>query len=511
MPNAPSCLHQTIYEDDPNHEQSVSVASMERIAKWVYMKARKATMESKSTNNGPFSGVSIMDVAEDLRKGRTTCLEVTERSLSAAYKQASEINCFVSLDETGALESAALADEELSSGYDRGPLHGIPVGIKDIISTSGLKTEMGSKHFAGNVPNEDADVVASLRNAGAVVLGKTHAHEFAYGPTGDRALSGPAYNPHDVSRVTGGSSSGSAAAVAAGLVPAAIGTDTAGSVRIPASLCGVVGMRPTSGTVSRVGVFPLSETLDVVGPLAASVEDTAIVWRVLSSQPEHATGSSHKRPQPLYRNHLRSQPLRIGEAKCALTERVGARQREGIQMAIKALTQNDAVVTEIAIPEADESAQEHHAIQSAEAYSVHRARVRFSPDLFDPEILSQLVDASKVSGWQYVVALQMRDQLRKQLLSRLTEVDFLLMPTVPIDAPFISQRDLHGEGGWTSTRQALKSMTVPWSLMDFPAISIPAILSDGGLPCGIQLIGKPHQERELLAAAASLESFLKAM
>ncbi|ABM10419.1 MULTISPECIES: amidase [Paenarthrobacter] len=454
---------------------------------------------------GPFQSVSVTDLADNLRQGKVTSGELTERALNAAREFGPRINCFVTLDEKGARRAAEQADAELSSGCDRGPLHGVPVGVKDIISTAGLMTGMGSKHFAGHVPNTDAAVVTSLRSAGAVIIGKTHAHEFAYGPTGDIAVTGPALNPNDISRVTGGSSSGSAAAVAAGLLPIAIGTDTAGSVRIPASLCGVVGMRPTSGTVSPAGVFPLSRTLDVIGPMAGSVTDTALLWRAMVSRPDHTGVTGPWLPLRVPNSPTQSPLLRVGEVKCALTERVSYHQIEALQIAVSALVDSGAVTVEVPIPEVDECGRVHQAIQSAEAYALHQDRVESAPDLFDPEILRQLRAASEVSGWEYVLAMQTRDRLREQVLAKLSSIDLLVMPTVPIEAPLIGQRELQGENGWTSTREALKSMTVPWSLLDLPAINVPVVVNGAHMPCGVQLVGKPGCERQLLAAAAALE------
>lgn len=459
---------------------------------------------------GPFQGVSVSDLADRLRWGQMTCGELTERALSAAREFGPRINCFVTLDEKGARRAAEQADEELSSGYDRGPLHGIPVGVKDIISTAGLVTGMGSRHFEGHVPNTDAAVVTSLRSAGAVIIGKTHSHEFAYGPSGDNAVTGPARNPNDISRVPGGSSSGSAAAVAAGLLPIAIGTDTAGSIRIPASLCGVIGMRPTSGMVSTVGVFPLSRTLDVVGPMARSAIDTAILWRAIVSSPPNTGVTDPWLPLRVPKIPGQSPRLLVGEVKCALTERVSNHQMEALQKALSALVDSGAVTVEVPIPEVDECGRLHQAIQSAEAYAVHQDRVESAPDLFNPEILRQLRAASEVSGWEYVLALQTRIRLRNQVLAKLSSIDLLVMPTVPIEAPLIGQRELQGENGWTSTREALISMTVPWSVLDFPAISVPVVVHGVHMPCGVQLVGKPGYERRLLAAAAALELHLEA-
>lgn len=455
---------------------------------------------------GPFGDASVLEVAQRIRRRETTALEVTEQSLEAVNEYGTELNCFITVDPEGARRAARDADRELALGHDLGPLHGIPVGVKDLMATSGLRTTMGSRHFAHHVPDADADAVMLLRRSGAVILGKTHTHEFAFGPTGDRAFTGPALNPLDTSRITGGSSSGSAAAVAAGLVPIALGSDAAGSVRIPGALCGVVGLRPTAGLVSVEGGFPLSHSLDVVSPLARTVSDTAVAWWALSTK---TTQEGIRRPiwsPSLLPDPGRAAQLRISEVKCDLTERVASStQVEALQFAIETLTDSGASMSETCIPEVDECAQPHQNILFAEAYAIHETRVKSAPELFDPEILNQLSVASEVRGWEYVQAQQTRARLRCQALERLSVVDVLILPTVPIEAPLIGQRTLADKAGWTTVREALKSFTVPWSLLDLPAISVPVLVHGAKMPGSVQLVGKPGEEQKLLDTAAALE------
>ncbi|MEV0592890.1 amidase [Nonomuraea cavernae] len=213
-------------------------------------------------SSGPFAGRTVTELARDLRAGRTTSAELVELALDAIAELDPPLNAFVTVDADGARAAALRADGELAEGADRGPLHGVPVGVKDLIMVAGLPVTMGSRHFSGHVAEADAECVTRLRRAGAVIVGKTTTHEFAYGPTGDRSATGPSRNPHDPARMSGGSSGGSAAAVAAGMVPLTLGTDTGGSVRIPAALCGVAGFKPAYAAIPAGGVFPLSKTLD---------------------------------------------------------------------------------------------------------------------------------------------------------------------------------------------------------------------------------------------------------
>ncbi|MCZ2403175.1 amidase [Paenarthrobacter sp. Z7-10] len=498
---------------------------------------------------GPFGQVGIAEVAGRIRGGEITAVEITEQALAAAHGLGTELNCFVTVDDDGARRAARLVDAELAAGLDRGPLHGIPVGIKDMIATAGLATTMGSRHFAGHVPHIDAAVVSSLRTAGAVILGKTQTHEFAYGPTSDRAATGAARNPQDPSRMTGGSSGGSGAAVAAGIVPLALGTDTGGSVRIPAALCGTVGLRPSQGAVDVQGVFPLAPTLDVVGPLAGSVADAAIGWWALSAKPEGFGARWSQCTPPRLPDGERVRNLRIARPNCDLTERVEASVRTAEQLAVDALDGISTVsgsgsVAHVAhgahnvhflhgglpLPEIDETEGPYYDIQSAEAYAVHAERMRKAPELFDAEVLERLQAAAEVPGWRYVQALDIRRRLRASVLERMSAVDVLLMPTVPLEAPEIGQRDLgqldlgqlhlgqlnssqlnsSPATGWTGVRAALLGLTIPWSLLGFPAISVPVALPGAAMRGSVQLVAKPGQELLLLDAAALLESSLAA-
>jgi aspartyl-tRNA(Asn)/glutamyl-tRNA(Gln) amidotransferase subunit A len=437
------------------------------------------------TSAGPFTGMSIADVAEQLRDGRTTARALAESALASADETA--LNCFVTVDHDGALRAAEQADRELAAGLDRGPLHGIPVGVKDLIDTAGLRTTRGSRHFDQHVPVRDAAVVIALRQAGAVIVGKTHTHQFAYGPTGDVAHTGAARNPHDPTRMTGGSSSGSGAAVAAGLVLAALGTDTGGSVRIPAALCGIVGMRPSQGAVSSAGVFPLSSTLDTVGPMAGSVVDMALLWSVLVGRPVI---------------DVPVDGLRVGVVRSDVTDQIVPQQAEALDRAVAALKAGGFVVGETPMPEMAELGQIYLQIQRPEARAVHAERIERSPELFEPEVLHRLINPD-TPGWEYVAA----KQAQRDHQSRPLGADLLVLPTVPIEAPPIGARDTDLGAGWTNPMSALLAFNSPWSVLGRPAISVP--VPGGPLPGSVQLVGQPGGEDQLLAAAAVLADRLQ--
>jgi aspartyl-tRNA(Asn)/glutamyl-tRNA(Gln) amidotransferase subunit A len=445
--------------------------------------------------SGPFTGSPLASIAAQLRDGSTDPVELTRRSLAAIEASQPLVNAFVTVDRDGALAAAQSARDELAGGADRGPLHGVPVAVKDLVDTAGLVTTMGSRHFAGNVPDADAEVVSRLRSAGAVIVGKTTTHEFAYGPTGDRAANGPCANPHDPRRMAGGSSAGSAAAVAAGLVPLAIGTDTGGSVRIPAALCGVAGIRPSPLRIPDRGVFALSWSLDSVGVLAGDAAGTAMGWAVLAGAAPTKAAATASPPAP--------GALRIGLADGF--DRLDPAVHSGLMALVDRLGQAGARLSNITVPDVEELRWLYRTIQSAEAVSIHYDRMTTAPQLFDPEVLQRLQAAAEIPARDYARALRRLGEVRATAGWLLDGVDVLLLPTVPVLAPPLGARDTDIGGGWTSPRDALLAHTSPFSTLGLPAISIP-VPAPGALPVGVQLVGPPGDDESLLAVARTVEA-----
>lgn len=432
---------------------------------------------------GPFTGLTLADTVERLRSGATDPVDLVEAALDAIAASQPVLNAFVTVDAEGARKAARAARDE----PPRGPLHGVPVAVKDIVDTAGLVTTMGSRHFAGHIPTRDATVVARLKDAGAVIVGKTSTHEFAYGPTGDVAANGPCANPHDPARMAGGSSSGSAAAVAAGLVPLAVGTDTGGSVRIPAALCGVTGIRPGIGRIPTDGVFPLSWSLDAVGVLATDVAGTAAGWRVLAG--------CNQTPGPALGG------LRVGLPTGF--DRLDDGVRESFAALVETLARAGAQLRPVDVDDDAELRDVYLTVQSAEAVAVHHERLVERPDLFNDEIRTRLGDAARVTGYEYARALRRLVAARATAARRLSGLDVLLLPTVPITAPPLHARDTDVGGGWTSPRDALLAHNTPWSVLGLPAVSLP--IPAPGLPVGAQLVGPPGGDADLLAIAAEVE------
>jgi Asp-tRNA(Asn)/Glu-tRNA(Gln) amidotransferase A subunit family amidase len=435
---------------------------------------------SKARRGGYFTGRTVVDLGRALRAGTVTAAGLVEGALASISELDAGLSAFVTVAPERALATARQADAELAAGVDRGPLHGIPVAVKDIIAVEGLPTTMGSAHYAGHVSTADAECVRRLRAAGAVIVGKTTTHEFAYGPTGDRSANGASRNPHDPTRMSGGSSGGSAVAVAAGLVPLALGTDTGGSVRIPAALCGVAGFKPAHGVIPADGVFPLATTLEDVGVLARTADDCRVAYRVLAGLPAGpgpAEADVHRigwvRPGTLFETDHDIERL----ARAALS--LGGAEVE---------------VEEIELPDVAGIRAAFSAIQDSEAYAVHAGRVTDDPQLFDPEVLDRLRHAAQTPGWRYVRALAVRSRLQSEMSALLSRYGVLALPTTPVVAPPIGARTVEINGTATGVRQAVLSLTSPWNLLGLPALSVPVGMV-GALPAGLQLItGSGHED-----------------
>lgn len=447
---------------------------------------------------GYFVEHTVPALMADLRAGRVSAEDLVEQALDAAVRLNPLLNAFVTLDELGARATARRATQELAAGVDRGPLHGLPIAIKDIIDTAGLRTTMGSRHFADWVPDRDATCVHRLREAGAVIIGKTTTHEYAYGPTGDRSASGPACNPYQPGRMAGGSSGGSAAAVAAGIVPLSIGTDTGGSIRIPAACCGVVGLKPTHGVVPTDGVFPLSPSLDTVGPLARTATDCQLLWDALTAGRSATEGEvappTTSRPVPLRIGWI--SPDSIHPTETAVTHAA----REGLDRIADRLS-----VREIDVPDISALRRAYPVIQGSEAYALHAERLAADPDLYGEEVRQRLRDAGQLRGWELVRAGELRDRGRATITSLLQQHDLLALPTIPIPAPPLGTRTQRLSGTTIDTRKALLSLTSPWNVAGLPAITVPIGLAEG-LPVGLQLVGPAGGEHLLLSAAQWLQA-----
>lgn len=442
---------------------------------------------------GYFAGTDLKLLAKGLRQGEFSSVQLVGWALQAIEQLNPELNAVVCVAAQASLLRAEEADRQLMNGIDLGPLHGIPVGIKDNILTADMPTTMGSAHFLGYQSDKDAVCVDTLRQAGAIILAKTATHEFAYGPTGDCAIQGATGNAWDSSRMAGGSSCGSAVAVASGMLPIALGTDTGGSVRIPAALNGITGFKPGYGHLSMAGVFPLSKTLDHLGVLARNVADAATVVSVLAGMKAGTPASQVVSSRP-----------RIGWIPA---QYFGAADADIIQVVEGALTQALGVSPAIAAQVQEHVEDLHMAlgrIQKSEAFEVHAERVAEQPEKFQAQVLERLLLSRDVRGWEYVRGLHTRTCLQQSFAALFEHFDFLCMPTIAVRTPKLHERQIQVEGENVVVREALLSLTSPWNLLGLPAVSLPCGMLDG-LPVGLQIIAPADDVTRLAEFAGSLQ------
>ena len=428
--------------------------------------------------------MDLRELSKAIESGRLSPVEHVEQVLERLAGD--ECNSVVHLDPDDALDQAKRRTQEIRGGSWRGPLHGVAVVVKDIIDVRGVPTRCGSNVLRdAPAARHDAEAVARLRAAGAVIVAKSHTHEFAYGPTGDIAAEGPARNPHDRTRITGGSSSGSAAAVAAGHVPLGLGTDTGCSVRTPAALCGVVGLKPRFDRIPTGGVFPLSETCDHVGVLGADAFAVRAGYQAL-------TGDRPDRPH--------RQQLVVGRPTDDYWRPADDVIAAAVDEAARRLGPAGARIVDVETPGIDELAATYRVIVGAEAYATHAGWLEARRSGYQPVTAERLLLGADQPAAGYVQAQRDRRRLTAELATRLSTVDVLLTPTTPIRATSIGESTVDGR----DVRAALLSLTLPFNLTGWPAVSVPMPPADGGLPAGVQLVGVLTGENELLTLVETL-------
>ena len=461
-------------------------------------------------NDTDLDFASIEEIARLFRKRKLSPVELTKLMLSRIEQLNPQLNAYITVTAELAIAQAKKAETELFSSrsrkghIDRGALHGIPISLKDNIYTAGIRTTAGSRILRDFIPLHDARVVTLLREAGAILLGKTNMHEFAYGVTSNNPHFGPVRNPWDLNRIPGGSSGGSAAAVAAGLCYGSIGTDTGGSIRIPASLCGVIGLKPTLGRDSVDGVIPLSPRLDCVGPLARTALDAALLL-----EPILIKGKGESNFRSLRRISGKSRKLRLGLPREFFFDLISEEVRTLFDAAIHSFRRQGADIKEISIPLLKETEDAGNQIAWAEATHYHQESGYF-PDRaaeYGDDVRARLEMGTKVSATAYLRALEMREKFIQQLHLALTDarVDALAVPTTPIVAPVIDQESIRIGEKDHSTRALLLRPNRPANLAGVPAISVPCGFTSAGLPVGLQLIGAVTDEHLLLRIAHSFE------
>ena len=405
------------------------------------------------------------------------------------------LGAFISLDYDGAMRTAQMLEESFKKELP--PLYGVPVAVKDLIDVAGLKTTAGSFFFKDNVAKENAFVVQQLKNAGAIILGKTNLHEIALGVTNNNPHFGPCRNPHDPKRISGGSSGGSAVAVATNMVLAALGTDTGGSIRIPAALCGVVGLKPTYGRVSVRGVMPLSWHLDHVGPIANSVEDAWIVLKVISKHDVHDP-FSHKAPlrEPDFEKFPKG--IKVLKVTGDFVSKADERILKIVDEACHVLRELGAVIEEKPLEWLRDAAVANGLITQTEAATFHRERLKEHPELFSDDVRQRLMEGAATSGVDYAQARKVQTMTKHNFKLLFSQYELLVLPTVPIVASFIE-----GENAVEMARR-LTRFTAEFNISHLPAISVPFHRVDN-LPVGVQFVTKWWREDLLVQVAHTFE------
>ena len=453
----------------------------------------------------PFSAVSdvallpLQAASELIHSRRASSVDLVGACLDRVARHDRELGAFITLTAESAIAEAKRADADLANGVDRGPLHGIPVALKDLYDTAGVRTTGGSRIFADRVPERDCAVVEKLRAAGAVFVGKLNLHEWALGVTNQNPHFGPACNPWDTTRIPGGSSGGSAIAVASGFCYLSPGSDTGGSIRIPASLCGVAGLKPTHGRVSLRGVIPLAWTLDHSGPLARTVGDLALALSAIAGH-DPLDPSSSDTPSEDYGAGIEdgAKDVRVIIPTNHFFDDIDPEVDAAVREAARVLISLGASVAELTLPRADLiSAQRAILLTDAAAY--HREHLRERAADIGADVLTRLRTGQTFTGTEYAQARRDQGELRREWLGVLHEHDVILSPTTPIAAPAREGQDA------VAAAQRLTANTAPFNLTGFPAISIPCGFTQSGLPIGLQLAAGPWRERLLLRVARAYE------
>lgn len=447
---------------------------------------------------------TILEAGRALRGGETTSVELTQECLSQIAAQQPSLNAFVTVVADLALAQAAERDKELAQGRDRGALHGIPIALKDVFETKGIRTTCGSLLFADNVPERDSAVGERLERAGCVLLGKTGMHELAYGVTSNNPHFGTIRNPWNPAHIPGGSSGGSGAAVASGMCFMAMGSDTGGSIRIPAAFCGTVGLKPTYGRVSRYGVMPLDFTLDHMGPLTRCVRDAGVVLEALAGADDRDHTSSNRAvEQYVPPAEVSIRGMRLGVPENFYFDRSEPEVIAAVRSWIATAERLGAVVTPVQVPDIAGLNVLGRIILFAEATSTMEPYLE-RREQFGADVLSLFDQGKYILGSQYVQAQRLRRVFQLEFQKLFEQVDCIVTPATPLRAPRIGDTTIVINGSTEDTRLAATRFVRGINVLGLPALTMPCGVS-GGLPMSVQIIGKAFDEKGILAVGAAVE------
>ena len=441
------------------------------------------------------TALQVHELAALIKQRETSPVELTQAFLDRIEAVNTPLNAFVTLDADGALAAAKQAQQDISAGNYRGALHGIPVAHKDLYATAGMRTTAGSRVLEDHVPDSDATVVARLREAGMINLGKTNTHEFAYGPTNEVSMFGPVANPWDKSRISGGSSGGSGVAVAAGLVPIASGSDTGGSIRIPSACCGLTGLKPTYGRVSRAGILPLCWSMDHAGPLASCALDAALFLQATAGW-DQADAASSRAPVPDYIAAMTGdiRGVKIGVPRRMFFDRAQAGVVTRVDAALDVLISCGAEIHDVDIANIEQAVAAALAIYLAEATAYHDDTMGKHVERYSEGVRVFLELGDQLLAKDYLHAQRFRTLLGKELARVFCDVDVLAMPATPITATHSGSATVDIEGAEDNVFAALLRNTEPFNLTGLPAIVAPCGFDSDGMPVSLQVVGAAFRE-----------------
>ena len=450
--------------------------------------------------------MTLTAVAREIAERKVSSHEVTRACLHRIAQWQPHLNAFMAVEAEEALEAADAADAALAKGDVRGPLHGVPLAHKDMYYEAGKVVTCGSLIRRDYVATTTSTALQRLRDAGTIRLGSLQMAEFAYGPTGHNSHYGPVHNPFVLDRVTGGSSSGSGSAVAARLTFAALGSDTGGSIRMPAHFCGVTGLKTTCGLVSRAGAMPLSQSLDTVGPLARSAEDCALLLGLMAgADPEDPTTIGGPVPDYLAATRASLAGLRIGVPTAFYVDDLDAEVARILDETIAVLKREGADIVKVELPDQRQLSSACQLVLAVEAAAFHKRWLIERPQDYGPQVLLRLQNGLAVPGVSYLEALRWRGAALAAHVAATAGVDAVIAPVAPIPAPTIAESDVGNAPDAESVIQRLTRFTRPINYLGLPALAVPAGFTANGIPVGMQLIGRSFDEATLLTIGAAFQ------
>ena len=450
---------------------------------------------------------SIRQLSETIKNRELSSVDIVEVCLKRIDKFNPSLNSFITVLNERAYEDAERIEKEIRQGIDRGPLHGVPFSIKDIIYAEGVRCTAGSKIMSNYIPKIDATIVARMRKAGAILLGTNNLNEFASGITGINPHYGSSKNPWNIHRISGGSSGGSAVAVATGMVPVSLGTDTGGSIRVPSSLCGVVGLKPTYGTVSKYGVMDLAPSLDHVGCITRSAWDAAIVLHIIAGH-DPLLLITENQNIPRYRKafaETKDKKLSVGLPRQYFFDYLQAEVKDIINNFLDTIGLADSIL-EINIEKTDKIYKSWRTIRFAEATEVHLKWLKTKADDYSKDVRKMLLEGTQIAAIEYIRALKLRNEIKNEFLKLLKKVDIIVVPTTILAAPRFDDLEVSNiDGKLIEMREALLRNTIVFNTIGLPAISIPVGLTKDGMPVGVQIVGSLFEDEKLLSVAYKYE------